>query len=207
MKKLSRKTIERTLLYVRALEGLIKAKQNLVSSRQLAQILGSTDVQIRKEISNFGKVGRPRVGYDTAELKRVLQDYLLQGKIVRVVLFGVGNLGRAILRYPGFHRGHVKLVAAFDQDPKTVGRIVEGIRVYSIDQAPDLMKKVRADIGIIAVPEDSCQAVADLAVLSGLRGIVNFAPKSVSVPKNVFVSDIDLTIEFLSLYCDIRFRG
>ena len=202
MKKIPRKTITRVLLYIRTLEGLLKEKRYLISSGQLSEITGLSDVKIRKDISNFKKIGKPRVGYKTLDLKRTLEDYLLQNNVVHLVLFGVGNLGSAILRYPGYHRDKVKLVAAFDVSDKKVGKKIDGVRIYPVERAPEIIKRCHADIGIIAVPKEHCQEVADYMVLSGLTRIVNFAPSSISVPAKVQVRNMDFTIEFLSLFCD-----
>lgn len=202
MKKLPRKIITRVLLYIRTLEGLLKEKRFLVSSRQLAEITGLSDVKIRKDISNFRKVGKPRIGYKTADLKKTLENYLLQNNVVHLALFGVGNLGEAFLRYPGFRREKVKLVAAFDVAPRKVGKKIHGIRIYPVERAPEIIKRGHVDIGIIAVPKEHAQEVADYMVLSGLHRIVNFAPCSISVPAKVQVRNMDFTIEFLSLFCD-----
>ncbi len=121
-----------------------------------------------------------------------------------MVLFGVGNLGSAILKYPGFHRGQIRLVAAFDVSRHKIGKKVEGVRVYPLDRAPEIIKRVHGDIGVIAVPEESAQEVADHMVISGLQKIINFAPCSVSVPARVQVRNMDFTIEFLSLYCNTQ---
>lgn len=204
MKNVSKKTIGRALLYIRTLENLVKEKRFLVSSKELERITGISDVQIRKDISYFGKVGTPRVGYNTRELRDTLEDFLLKHGTVKVALFGVGNLGRAILRYPGFHKGKIKLVAAFDKDRNKVGKKIQGVKIYHVDEAPKVVRKSKADIGIVAVPENFAQEVADLMILAGLKGIVNFAPASIDVPKNVHVRDIDFSIEFLSLFCDMR---
>ena len=202
MKKLPRKIITRVLLYIRTLEGLVKEKRFLVSSKQLSEITGLSDVKIRKDISNFKKVGKPRIGYKTADLKKTLENYLLQSNVVHLVLFGVGNLGSAFLSYPGFRREKVKLVAAFDVSRHKVGKKIKGVRVYPVERAPEIIKRCHADIGIIAVPKEYGQEVADYMVLSGLTRIVNFAPCSISVPAKVQVRNIDFTIEFLSLFCD-----
>jgi redox-sensing transcriptional repressor len=204
MKKIPRRTITRVLLYIRTLEALAKEKRFLVSSGQLADITGLSAVQIRKDISNFKSVGKPRVGYRTAELKKTLENYLLQDTKVHVVLFGVGNLGSAILQYPGFHRGKIRLVAAFDVSRHKIGKKIGGVRVYPVDRAPEIVKRLHGDIGIIAVPEGNAQEVADYMVLSGLQKIINFAPYPVSVPAKVQVRNIDFTIEFLSLYCNTQ---
>ncbi len=202
MKKLPRKIITRVLLYIRTLESLIKEKRYLVSSKQLSEITGLSDVKIRKDISNFKTVGKPRIGYKTADLKRTLENYLLQDNAVHLVLFGVGNLGSAFLRYPGFRREKVKLAAAFDVSRHKVGKKIDGVRIYPVERAPEIIKRCHADIGIIATPKEHAQEVADYMVLSGLHRIVNFAPCSISVPAKVQVRNMDFTIEFLSLFCD-----
>lgn len=204
MEKIPQKTVARALRYIRALDNLIKQKRHLLSSRELAGITGVTDVQIRKDISNFGKVGRPRIGYKTTELKNVLEEFVLQKETVRIALFGVGNLGTAILKYPGFHKDRIKMVAAFDVAEGKIGKKIGGVKVYPFEQAPRMIRKTRANVGIIAVPEDGSQDVADLMVLAGLRGIVNFSPSSVSVTAGVMVKDIDLTIELLALFCEMK---
>ncbi len=202
MKKLPRKIITRVLLYIRTLEGLVKEKRFLVSSKQLSEITGLSDVKIRKDISNFKKVGKPRIGYKTVDLKKTLENYLLQNNTVHLVLFGVGNLGSAILQYPGFNRDKIKFVAAFDVSRHKIGKKINGVGIYPVERAPVIIKRCHADIGIIAVPKEQGQEVADYMVLSGLHRIVNFAPCSISVPAKVQVRNIDFTIEFLSLFCD-----
>jgi redox-sensing transcriptional repressor len=133
------------------------------------------------------------------ELKSILENYVMQN-IVHAVLFGVGNLGSAILKYPGFQQGKVKIVAAFDNDERKVGKNINGIRVYSVDEAKKIVPKSHAEIGIIAVPIEHSQKIADIIVASGLRAIVNFSSTNIIVPRNVRVKYIDLTIEFLSLF-------
>lgn len=202
MKNISRKTVDRALIYIRTLDHLIKEKRYLVSSKDLALITGISDVQIRKDISNFGKVGRPRIGYKTAELNKTLKGFVLQENVVHVALFGVGHLGTAMLSYPAFNEDNIKLVAAFEKDKSKIGKKINGVKVYPVEMAPKIIKRMHADLGIIAVPASHSQEVADIMVLSGLRGIVNFAPASISVPKSVSVKDIDFTIELLSLFCN-----
>ncbi|HNV86269.1 MAG TPA: redox-sensing transcriptional repressor Rex [Candidatus Omnitrophota bacterium] len=202
--KISQKTVSRALRYIRVLEHLIKQEVALVSSKQLASLVGLTDVQIRKDISNFGKIGTPRIGYNAAELKSTLEEFVLQQEKVHVALFGVGNLGTAILRYTGFHKDKIKIVAAFDVAENKIGRNVNGVSIYPLKRAPEVIRKRHVDIGVIAVPVEHSQEVADLMVISGLKGIINFSPTSICVPARVLVKNIDLTIEFLSLFCDMK---
>jgi redox-sensing transcriptional repressor len=202
MKRFPPKTITRALLYIRILDDLISNQQLYVSSQFIADLTGLTDAQVRKDISNFGTVGRPRIGYKTKALKDHLEAVVLK-HTVHAVLFGVGNLGSAILKYPGFQTEKIKLVAAFDRDPRMIGKDIKGVHVYSIDEALRIIPRTHAEIGIIAVPPHAGQEIAETIVAAGLKGIVNFAPVTVNVPKGINVRDIDLSIEFLSLFYDI----
>lgn len=204
MKNISDKTIARALVYIRVLENLIKEKKRFISSKELEGITGISDVKIRKDISSFGRVGTPRIGYRTDELKNKLKDFILQQNVVHIALFGVGNLGMAILKYPGFNKEKIKLVAAFEKDKSKVNMKINGTKVYPAERASEIIKKTHADLGIIAVSQKDSQEVADLMVAAGLKGIINFAPISINVPKKVQVKNIDLTIEFLSLFYSLR---
>ncbi len=203
MRKFPQKTISRAFVYLRALDTLIYEGVAHISSHQLGMMTGFSDAQIRKDISIFGRVGRPRIGYDTQTLKKLLEDFIAQ-HVVHVVLFGVGNLGSAILQYPGFHEDKVKIVAAFDRDEKKTGAAINRIMVYAVDKAPEVIPKKHIEIGVIATPKQASQQTADLLVACGVKGIINFSPTTVTVPKDVCVKNIDLAVEFLSLFYDMK---
>jgi len=203
MKKFPQRTISRAFMYLRVLDGLTEAGREYVSSQELASITGVFVAQIRKDISVFGKAGRPRIGYPVNKLKNLLEEYIVQ-HVVHVVLFGVGNLGSAILRYPGFREDKVKIVAAFDNDPDKIGKAINGISIYAIEKAQAFIPKKHVEIGVIAVPKQASQRVADLLVSCGIKGIINFSPTSIAVPKEVSVRNIDLAVEFLSLFYDMQ---
>ncbi len=202
MKRFPQRTIIRAFIYLRALDALIEDGRVYVSSGELATITSLTDVQIRKDISAFGKVGKPRVGYDTRRLKQLLEEFVVQN-VVHVVLFGVGNLGSAILRYPGFQEDKIKIVAAFDSDPEKGDKAINGISIYPLDKAKMIIQKKHVEIGVIAVPKQASQQIADLLVSCGVECVVNFSPTNISVPKGTFVKNIDLAVEFLALFCDM----
>ena len=203
MRPFSHKTITRAFLYIRILDDLIQNKEQYISSQELSDISGLTDVQIRKDISLFGKVGKPRVGYDTKELRDFLETFVLKNT-VRAVLLGVGHLGQAILKYPGFQTDKIKIIAAFDKDKRKISKKINGISIYGLKDSSRIIRQSRAEIAIIAVPAPVAQEITDIIVKAGIKGIINFAPASVVVPQGVYVRNIDLTIEFLSLFYDIR---
>lgn len=203
MKKFPQRTISRAFMYLRVLDGLSEEGREYVSSQELASMTGVFDAQVRKDISVFGKVGRPRIGYPVNTLKKLLEEYIVQ-HVVHVVLFGVGNLGSAILRYPGFRDDKVKIVAAFDNDPEKIGKAINGITIHAFDKADAFIPRKHVEIGVIAVPKHASQRVADLMVACGIKGIINFSPISVLAPKDVCVRNIDLAVEFLALFYDMQ---
>lgn len=200
--KVPERTVPRSLLYIRILGDLLNTGHEFVSSRELADLTGLQDSQIRKDISNFGAVGKPRVGYPVRALKELLEDRVYS-KADPVVLFGVGHLGKAIARYPEFQSDRIHIAAAFDTDARKVGGTVGGIRVYSLAEAKRVVRRLGAEIGINAVPKAAAQEVVDLMVEMGIRGIINFSPVHVAVPAGITVRNIDLTIEFMTLLCDM----
>lgn len=203
MKKFPQRTISRAFMYLRALDSLGEAGREYVSSQEIASMTGVLGAQVRKDISVFGRVGRPRIGYEVEKLKKLLEEYIVQ-HVVHVVLFGVGNLGSAILRYPGFRDDKVKIVAAFDNDAEKIGKAINGITIYAFDKAEAFIPKKHIEIGVIAVPKLFSQRVADLLVACGIKGIINFSPTSITVPKDVCVRNIDLAVEFLALFYDMQ---
>lgn len=202
-RKYPQRTIPRALLYIRILDDLLQKGRPYISSAELARMTGLRDVQIRKDISNFGPVGKPRVGYPVSALKNLLEGSV-QRDTVHVVLFGTGNLGKAIAKYPEFHFGKIKIVAAFDKDPHKIGTSINGIKVYGLGDVKRIIKKTKAVIGINAVPKEVAQDVVDMMVSAGIKGIINFSPITIIVPPGMPLKNIDLTIEFLSLLCDIQ---
>lgn len=202
-RRVPERTIPRTLLYIRILDDLLKRGEDHVSSGELARMTGFQDNQIRKDISNFGPVGKPRVGYPVRALKKRLEASV-HGAPVQVVLFGTGNLGKAIARYPEFHSSKINIAAGFDKDPRKIGKQIDGIKIYALSQAKRVVKQKKAVIGINAVPKEAAQDVVDIMVAAGIRGIINFSPVTVTVPDKVTVKNIDLTIEFMALLCDMR---
>ena len=192
--------VARLSLYVRELTRLGTQRMDYVSSRRLAQQLGLTDAQVRRDLSYFGQFGTSGRGYAVQRLHDRLTTILgVSGRTWNVVLVGAGNLGSALLAYRGFNERGFLFRVAVDADPKKAGRIVQGVPIASADQLPALVKKHDIHIGMIAVPVESAQAVCTQLVESGVRAIVNFAPVRLEVPPSVRLRVVDLAIELESL--------
>lgn len=184
--------------YLRGIRVLCEQGQSSICSRSLADCLGISDWQIRKDFSYFGDFGKPGVGYDAAMLERRINKILNLSCGHNVILVGVGNLGSAILTFTGFRRYGFNIVAAFDCDEKKIGKKKGPVVIEDVSRISGL-KKRKANLGIIAVPASAAQQTADALVAIGVKGILNFAPVRINVPKKVKVITIDIALELARL--------
>ena len=197
-RKIPDETIRRLPLYLRGLLLLPEQKQQRISSRDLADFLAVNPWQIRKDFSYFGGFGTRGVGYDIKKLIKQIKKILKLDVVRRAALVGVGNLGSAVLAYPGFRVYGFDIAAAFDRDPKKIGKKVKGVTIEDVSKLRTL-KKRNIDLGIIAVPSDAAQRTGDALVKAGVKGILNFSPCYITVPKKVKVITIDIAMDFARL--------
>ena len=192
-------TIGRLSLYLRQLQQFLDDGDTTVSSRQLGEALGISDAQVRKDLAYFGQFGRAGIGYKAEELTGAVRRILGTDRQWVVALVGIGNLGRALVGYRGFRAQGFRIVAIFDLDQRKLGQSFEGIRVEHSDQLPERVAENGIELGIIAVPAEAAQAVADRLVAAGVKGILNFAPVPLVVPEHVGVVSVDLAIQLETL--------
>ena len=155
--------------------------------------------QVRKDLAYFGEFGIRGIGYDTTNLRVEIQRILGLDREWRVVLVGFGNLGSALFHYRGFARQGFRIAAIVDDDPAKVGRAVNGLSIQALAELPRVVKAEAIQIGVVAVPAEAAQGVADRLVAAGVRAILNFAPSRVKVPKDVRLQNVDLSIELENL--------
>ena len=193
-------TAQRLSLYLRQLEQLAKQDTRKVSSKDLAERLHVTAAQVRKDLAHFGQFGRPGVGYSVGPLIDHLRRILGTDRTWRVVVVGIGDLGRALLRYRGFHSRGFDLAGAFDTSPSKIGKKFGGVTVQHIDELPEVLRNHDIRLAVIATPASAAQGVAQLLCQAGVKGILNFAPTTLETPAGVAVSSVDLaaTLEQLS---------
>ena len=197
--RLSRASVGRFSLYLRCLEGLLRDGVAKVSSSQLGGALGLTDAQVRKDLASLGSLGHPGIGYPAADLIAAIRHALGVDRSWAVALVGVGNLARALLRYRGFAQRGFRIVALFDVDPAKIGQHVDGLKVHSAQELPRLVAATGAELGLMAVPAESAQEVADALVAAGIRGILNFAPAIIRLPPAVSLVTVDFTVQLEQL--------
>lgn len=181
--------------YLHLLNILAKEGQHTVSSKILADRLGSTAAQIRKDLSFFGGFGKQGTGYSIYYLIDQLQSILNLDRIWQVAVVGVGNLGRALIRYQGFAKRGIEIVLIFDNHPNVVGTQVGGLIVRHVDQMVCDIHQHGIKIAILTVPEDAAQITAEKLVQSGIKSILNYAPATLKVPGDVIVQPVDPVLQ------------
>jgi redox-sensing transcriptional repressor len=197
--RLSRASVGRLSLYLRRLEGLLRQGTTKVSSSTLGESLGVTDAQVRKDLASLGNLGHPGIGYATPELAAAIRRALGIDREWAAALVGVGNLARALLHYHGFLDRGFRIVALFDTDPAKVGQRVDDLEIHPLERMPAVIAATGAELGILAVPSESAQAVAADLVAAGVRGLLNFAPGVLRLPPTVSVVSVDLTVQLEQL--------
>jgi len=196
--RIADETIRRLPIYLRGLVFWLEQGKDNISSQNLADLLGIASWQIRKDFSYFGGFGVPGVGYNVKNVITQIKKILKIEAGHKVALVGVGNLGSAVLAYPGFRLYGFDIVAAFDVDPKKVGKEINKVRIEDVSAVSSL-KRRKISIAIISVPGEVAQQTADALVKAGIKAILNFSPCYIAVPKKVKVITVDIAMELARL--------
>ncbi len=196
--------IRRLPIYVRTLKSLCDRQVRSASSEQLAEMIGVTGAQIRRDLSYFGKFGKQGKGYDTHQLAEAISGILKLNRQWPVALVGLGNLGRAIANYRGFSPSSFTITAVFDRNSHNIGQSLGELDILSVKELPTTMRDEGIRIGIIATPKVHAQETAELMVAGGVQAILNYAPVILKVPETVTVREIDpvSALQSMTYYID-----
>jgi redox-sensing transcriptional repressor len=197
-RKIPDETVRRLPVYLRGALHLSRGGVASTSSRELADLIGVEPWQIRKDFSYFGDFGIPGVGYNLVRLIGRVNKILRLNTGHKAALVGVGNLGSALLAFPGFRVYGFEITAAFDIDRRKIGRRKAGVLIEDMADLGDLNTR-GIHLGIIAVPEAASQRVTDALVKAGIKGILNFAPGRLLAPRGVKVITIDMAMDLARL--------
>ena len=191
--------ISRLPIYYRLLSRLKVEGRAVVSSQELGDALGVTPAQIRKDLSYFGRFGKQGRGYSVQRLIEELRQILGLERRWKMVLVGIGQLGRAIVSYDGFAPQGFEITLLYDADPQTIGTVVSGLTVRDAKRLETDLITEPPEIGVVAVPADHAQEVIDTLVRSGVRATLNYAPRAVQVPPHIRLQQIDPVISLQSI--------
>lgn len=202
---MNRKCIIRLSRYKNALKRLKGLGFVKVFSGNLADATGVTSSQVRKDFSLFGITGNRRGGYNVDELITRIRDILGKNELQKVVIVGLGNIGKALLRYKGFQAGGIRIIAGFDIDPAKYAPDAE-IPIYPMQDFPDFVHEHGVKIGILAVPDVAAHHISQLMISAGIQGILNFAPIQLRSVPEVVISNINLEVELENLIYFVNAR-
>ena len=198
-KNISMAVIRRLPKYYRYLGELLNKDIQRISSKELSNIIGFTASQIRQDLNNFGGFGQQGYGYNIEDLYNEIGKILGLDKSYNTILIGAGNLGQAIANYTGFRNAGFKIKALFDANPKTIGLKIRDFEILDPDLIEDYIKENNIEVGILCVPKNGAQQLADRLVSAGVKGIWNFAPVDLNVSKDVIVENVNLTESLFTL--------
>lgn len=196
---ISKATIDRLPLYFRTLRHIQEEGVEIISSEELGRRIGVTPEQIRKDLASFGEFGKKGVGYFVRELIRNIGEILGLHRNWNIAIIGIGHLGWALANYRNFSSLGFNLAAIFDVDLSKVGLTINGVEVQHVNGLEEVLQQRQIHIGVITVPAEQAQKVADRLVEAGVKGIWNFAPIRINVPGHVRIISEDLSVGLSSL--------
>jgi len=183
--------IGRLPIYLRALNHLLEEGKTVTASKDLAERLGISSAQIRKDLSHFGEFGKQGMGYDIAHLRDQIRRILKVDRIWNVAVVGAGDLGHAILQYGGFEGRGFRVTCVFDNNPEKIGSRLGRFEICDVAEMSQQLEERETKVAIVAVPAGAAQTVVNQLVESGVKAILNYAPITVTVPADVRVQYID----------------
>lgn len=196
---ISKATIDRLPLYFRCLKYMQEEGVEIVSSEELGKRIGVTPEQIRKDLASFGEFGKKGVGYYVQDLLRNIGEILGLHRNWNIAIIGVGHLGWALANYRNFTSLGFNVAAVFDVDPNKVGQVVNGVEVQHMDCLEEVVRQRNIQIGVITVPAERAQDVANRLINAGVSGIWNFAPIKLEGPEHIRIISEDLSVGLSSL--------
>ncbi len=189
-------TLRRLPGYLSFLKALKVNNVEHVSSGHIAANFKMDSTLVTKDLSYTGIKGRTKIGYNVDKLIDTIIEFLDFSHQEKAFLFGVGNLGKALINYEGLKDYGLHIVAGFDINPGVVNKVINGVRIHPAGDFRDLSQKMDVRLGIITTPDARAQETADLMIAWGIKAIWNFTPQSIKVPDNIVV-------ENTSVYSDL----
>ena len=170
-----------------------------ISGTVIAEELQLEPIQVRKDLTITGIVGKPKKGYPVKKLRAAIETFLGWNKENTAFVIGAGSLGTALSGYSGFKEHGLNICAAFDSDKSKVGKKIHGIPVFDISSLKKKASEHKPVIAILTVPTPHAQQAADALVDAGIKAIWNFTNVKINVPEDVLVQKEDLSSGYAML--------
>jgi len=192
VKKYPVPTIRRLPLYLRVIREMAEKGRTAVSATDIANALNFDSIKVRKDLAYTQVTGKPRVGYQIQELINGIRAIIGWDRNAPAVLIGAGNLGSALMGFPGFAKRGLNFVAAFDNNPAKVGQEIHGRKVYALTDLERYIEDNHIEVAVLTIPAFAAQEVADRLAKCGIRGIWNFSQLKLKVPAGMVVQNENL---------------
>ena len=197
--KIPQATAKRLPLYYRFLKNLHLSGKQRVSSAELSEAVKVDSATIRRDFSYFGALGKKGYGYNVNYLLTFFRKTLDQDELTKVALIGVGNLGTAFLNYNFLKNNNTKIEMAFDVAEDKVGTKMGIVPIYHMDQLEEKIIDANIKVAILTIPSHVAQPITDQLIKGDIKAILNFTPARLTVPSDIRIHHIDLTVELQSL--------
>ena len=197
--QITRATLGRLPLYLNYLKQIESSGTTSISATTIAKALSLGEVQVRKDLASVSGAGKPKVGYESSDLIKRLEDTLGSNSITSAVLVGAGKLGRALLDYNGFEEFGIKIIAAFDSNDEVIRFSKTSKDILPISTLSEYCKANNVKLGIITVGQGSAQQVCNMMEESGIKAIWNFAPCNLEVSDGILVKNENLALSLAHL--------
>jgi len=184
----------RLSIYSRYINQLQNEGIETISSGQIAEGVGVSSAQVRKDLAYFGEFGTRGVGYKVGELYGHLMKILGLDRRWNVIIIGAGKLGSALALYQGFFDRGFEICAVLDDDEKKIGTRLGDITIEPLEVLKERVKERDIKVGVVAVPAAHSQDVTDKLVAAGVKAILNFSPRVIQVPLGVTLRNVDLSM-------------
>ena len=198
-KGISTAVIKRLPRYYRYLGDLLENDVVRISSKELSEKMQVTASQIRQDLNNFGGFGQQGYGYNVEYLHGEIAKILGLDKKHNVIVIGAGNLGQAIANYTDFEKRGFVIKKIFDVNPKLIGMSIRGVEICDVEEMEEYVKNNEVHIAALTVPKSKAVSVANDLVSWGIKGIWNFAPVDLRLPKDVKVETVHLSDTLMRL--------
>ena len=192
-------TVERLSLYRKLLEELHYEGVEYIYSQQMAEMVGVTPAQLRRDLASFGSFGNISRGYNVYQLTRTISRILGTDTQQTVALFGAGDLGRSLLAYRGFEERGFHIGLIFDLDSEKVGKVFAGRRCYRVDDMEKVLPEFDVRVAVLACRPPGLQQLVDRLAKVGITSILNFVPKRITPAAGGYVESIDIAAKLEKL--------
>ena len=203
-KKIPKSVIERIPLYADYLNKLIKNNIGMISSTTISQEIGLGEVQVRKDLNFISGKGKPKIGYNTIDLRNDVEELIHSEKYTNVAIVGAGKIGEALANYSGFKESGFNILAIFDNDKSKIGKNISGKPVLSDEELNNYCTENNIEMIMLAVPSGEAQNICDNIKNDVVKGILNFTNKKLNVNENICIRNVDIASLLVMLAVEIR---